>query len=64
MENLVGMLVGFLAIFVVIILVVYIIQGVILTNLNKIMYGKGTPMAWLPIFNTYLFCFIFMVYCS
>jgi len=37
-----------------ILLILYVIQGIILTKLNKLMYGKGTPMAWIPIVNTYL----------
>lgn len=44
-----------LATFAILILVIlYIIQGIILTKLNKLMYGKGTPMAWIPIVNIYL----------
>lgn len=37
-----------------IIIVLYAIQGIILTRLNKLMYGEGTPMAWIPFANIYL----------
>lgn len=44
-----------LAAFAILILIVlYVIQGIVLTKLNKIMNGKGTPMAWIPIANIYL----------
>ncbi len=33
---------------------VYIVEGIFLSKLNKLMYGKGTPLAWIPICNTYL----------
>lgn len=35
-------------------LIIYIITSIFLNKLNKLMYGKGTPMAWIPIFNIYL----------
>lgn len=32
----------------------YIALGIFLNKLNKLMYGKGTPMAWIPVINIYL----------
>ena len=32
----------------------YIMYALFLNKLNNVMYGKGTIMAWLPIFNIYL----------
>ena len=54
MENLLMMvMVG--AIFVLVIAItIYVVEGIFLNKLNKLMYGKGTPMAWIPIANTYL----------
>lgn len=54
MENLISMMLGFALLFLLIIIVVYLIESILLNKLNKIMYGKGTLMAWLPIFNIYL----------
>ena len=52
MENLLMMvMVG--AIFVLVIAItIYVVEGIFLNKLNKLMYGKGTPMAWIPIANT------------
>ena len=54
MENLFGFLAGFLFILVILVIGAYIVQGIILTKLNKLMFNKGTPMAWIPIANIYL----------
>lgn len=54
MEQLMEMMMQMLVIFLAIIVIVYIVTGIVLTILNKLMYGKGTPMAWIPVFSTYL----------
>lgn len=54
MESLIQMMLGFAIVLLAILIVVYVIQGIILSKLNKEIYGKGTPMAWIPIVNIYL----------
>ncbi len=57
MENLedIFLILGTFIIFVLIFaLVIYIILGIVLTKLNKKIYGKKTILAWLPFFNIYL----------
>lgn len=54
MESLFGLLAGFLFVVVILVIGFYVAQGIILTKLNKLMYGKGTPMAWIPLANVYL----------
>lgn len=36
------------------IIAVYVVVGIVLTKLNKAMYGYSTPMAWIPCCNIYL----------
>lgn len=52
--NLLAFLAGFAILLLVVALVAYVVLGIVLNKLNKIMYGKGTPMAWIPICNIYL----------
>ena len=33
---------------------IYVLQGLFLTKFNKLVNGKGTPLAWIPICNVYL----------
>ena len=54
MESLFGLLAEFLFVVVILVIGFYVAQGIILTKLNKLMYGKGTPMAWIPLANVYL----------
>lgn len=54
MEKLIQMMFGLVIIIFAIAITIYIIQGILLNKLNKLMYGKGTPMAWIPIANIYL----------
>lgn len=44
-------MVGVVAIF---ILLIYIFVAVFLNKFNKLVYGKGTAMSWVPIANIYL----------
>ncbi len=37
-----------------VVLTIYILTSIFLNKFNKLVYGKGTPMAWIPIFNLYL----------
>lgn len=39
---------------IIVLIVSYIIQSLVLTNLNKKIYGKKTVLAWIPICNIYL----------
>lgn len=36
------------------VITIYVIQAIILTKLNKKMYGKGSALAWIPFANLYL----------
>ena len=36
------------------VLIIYVVEGIILTKLNKAMYGKGTALAWIPFAKIYL----------
>lgn len=38
----------------IVIIVFYVVQAIFLNKFNKLVYGKGTPMAWIPIANVYL----------
>lgn len=44
----------FLIVFLVIVIAVYIVVGIFLNKFNKLVYGKGTPMAFIPFANVYL----------
>ena len=37
-----------------ILIIIYVAQAIFLNKLNKLIYGKGTAMAWIPIANLYL----------
>ena len=54
MEGLAGTLLAFGTIVLVVAIVIYVVMEIELNMLNKIMYGKGTALAWIPICNTYL----------
>ena len=54
MNSLVQILQGIIVIFFIVFIVVYILQALLLSGLNKKMYGKGTIWAWIPVCNTYL----------
>ena len=36
------------------VIALYVLQGIFLSKLNKLMYGKGTALAWIPFCSTYL----------
>ena len=36
------------------IIALYVLKGIALTSLNKLMNGKATPLAWIPFANIYL----------
>ncbi len=38
----------------IVILIIYILVSIFLNQLNKQIYGKGTPMCWIPLANIYL----------
>lgn len=45
---------AFIIAFFILAIIMYVFMGIFLGKLNKIMYGKKTPMAWIPVLNTYL----------
>lgn len=47
-------LMTYLIIFIIIFIAIYIAVGIFLNKFNKLVYGKGTPMAFIPIVNIYL----------
>jgi len=47
-------LAAFLLVFLIIGIIVYIISSIFLNKLNKLIFGKGTALAWIPIANIYL----------
>lgn len=54
LETIIGASVVALLLFFVILIAIYVIVGIFLNKLNKLIYGKGTPMAFIPIANIYL----------
>ena len=38
----------------IILIAIYVVQAIFLSSFNKLVYGKGTWMAWVPYCNTYL----------
>lgn len=54
MEELLAALAGFVIIVFVIVIAIYIACARFLSKFNKLVYGKGTALAWIPIANVYL----------
>ena len=54
LSGLIGMMLGVVILVLVLVVAIYIVQGIFLTKLNKLMYGKGSALAWIPIANVYL----------
>lgn len=54
MNSLIQILQGIIVIVLIVALILYVLQSLLLSGLNKKMYGKGTILAWIPICNTYL----------
>lgn len=54
MVGLLGAMLGFAIIIFIFAIAMYIVEGIFLTKLNKVMYGKGTALAWIPVANSYL----------
>lgn len=54
MESLLQFFMAYMLVFLVIAIAIYIAVGIFLNKFNKLVYGKGTPMAFIPIVNTYL----------
>lgn len=54
MENLLGALAGFVIVIFILGIGIYIAQAIFLNKFNRLVNGKGTAMAWIPIFNIYL----------
>ena len=49
-----GLLLGVLLAIVEVVILIYILVGILLNKLNKVMYGKGTALAFIPFCNVYL----------
>lgn len=49
-----GIMAGILLLILVIAIAFYVTAGIVLFKLNRIIYGTGTPMAWIPFCNIYL----------
>lgn len=54
MEALLAFGIIFIVIVLILVIVLYVVLGIVLNKLNKLMYGKGTAMAWIPLANIYL----------
>ena len=54
MESLLQFFMAYMFVFLIITIVIYIAVGIFLNKFNRLVYGKGTPMAFIPIVNIYL----------
>lgn len=54
MEDLISAFAGILFIIFLIAIAIYVGCAIFLNKFNKLVYGKGTPMCWIPIANVYL----------
>ncbi|MEG2550594.1 MAG: hypothetical protein RSA06_07120 [Erysipelotrichaceae bacterium] len=54
LSSLLGELAGFLIVILLVALAIYIVSAIFLNKFNKLVYGKGTAMAWIPILDIYL----------
>ena len=54
MNDLFNYLIAYSSIFLLIFIAIYIAISIFLNKFNKLVYGTGTAMCWIPIFNIYL----------
>ncbi len=54
MQAIANELAKFFMIFFIVIIAIYIAQAIFLSKFNKLVYGRGTVLAWIPICNIYL----------
>ena len=54
MEVIIKAMVNFFIISLIIVIAIYVVIAIFLNKFNKLVYGKGTAMAWIPIANIYL----------
>lgn len=54
MDGLLQFFMAYTIVFLIIAIAIYVAVGIFLNKLNKLIYGKGTPMAFIPLVNTYL----------
>lgn len=54
MDQILGILAGALILVFIMATTFYVVMGIVLFKLNRIMYGNGTPLAWIPFCNIYL----------
>lgn len=53
-EKILGEMMVFAAVILLVVIVIYIASAIFLNKFNKLLYGKGTPMCWIPVANIYL----------
>lgn len=54
MESLLGALAVFGIFIIIIVIAIYVAQAIFLNKFNKLVNGKGTALAWIPVCNVYL----------
>lgn len=54
LESVLGTVIALIVIFLIIVILIYVFSSILLSKLNKLMYGKGTAMAWIPFARIYL----------
>ena len=54
MDGVLQFFMAYTIVFLIIAIAIYVAVGIFLNKLNKLIYGKGTPMAFIPLVNTYL----------
>lgn len=52
--TLLGGMIVFAFIILIVVIVIYVLLGIYLNKFNKLVYGKGTALAWIPLCNIYL----------
>ena len=53
LSGLLGAMIGFVVFMLIFVIAIYVVEGIFLTKLNKLMYGKGTALARIPIAKSY-----------
>ena len=49
-----GLFLGIAVVLLLVIIAIYVLYAMFLNNFNKLVYGKGTALAWIPGCNIYL----------
>lgn len=53
-EGVLGLAAGIVIFVLAIVIVIYVVESLLLNKFNKLIYGQGTALAWIPIANTWL----------